>query len=362
MSFVLQSMSRAPSERAQARAAADRLIAASRSNSAEYPVELANHLPMLLEIQFRLGASAGRLAQYADLYNGIRKVPPMPGPVAPLGEADWRSALGDRSRESDLRLFFMGEVERLGAPEATRRYVPVLAPGVGASALHALMRLAFGLLRADAAEVGTALGYWAATYLPLRDEPRGVPDIDDPLALATLIRSDPAFRDVDARETDLLWHWMRAVGRMDAFAPLIGRLRIAPDTLDRVAAAGLVLFASAPHALEGVHAMTGAWWLRLIAGHLDSPDILIRSFWQAVLAVYPKTGMPPPPTLAELEDMRSIAAPPAEEIVSAALGYDPLGDDEEHHPSVVFTALVEHARSGDNLYLVGAARRVGLLD
>ena len=51
-----------------ARAEADRLIAGTRLNSAEFPVVLANHLPMVLEALCQLGASAERLAEFADTY------------------------------------------------------------------------------------------------------------------------------------------------------------------------------------------------------------------------------------------------------------------------------------------------------
>lgn len=347
---------------AAARRAAERLIVASRRNSAEYPRELANHLPMLLEIQARLGASAERLESYVALYDRSRRVPRAPAPVAPLAADSWRTALGERARESDLRRFFTDEVERLGWSAAIRRYVPVLAPGVGGSALHPLMRLAYGVLREDPAEIGTALGFWAATYLPLRDEPAGAPDVHDPLALLEIMRGEPSFRHVEARGDDLLWHWMRAVGGMDAFAPLIGRLVIDGDTLDRVSAAGLTLFAAHPRSLETVHAMTGAWWIRIVAPHLDAPGQLARFFWQAVLALYPKLELPPPPSPGELAALRMIDPPAAEALVVAALACDPLADESEHHPSAVITAIAEHARTGDPLHLIAAGRRMNLLD
>jgi hypothetical protein len=349
-------------DRRRARAAAERLIAETRRNSAEYPVAFANHLPMLLEIQYQLGASAERLEQYAEIYNTSRRVPPAPPPVAPLGRADWRTAIGDRSRESDLRRFFTGESERLGLGGAIRAYLPALAPGVGASALHGLMRLAYAVLRNDTQEAGTALGYWASAFLPLRDEPDLSPRTRDPLDLARAMQAEPAFRSVAAGKQDLLWRWMRAVGQMDAFAPLIGRLELGPDALDRVADACLALYGAGVHSLEGVHAMTGAWWVRLVSPHTDAPEALVRHFWQAILAVYPKIDMPAPAGADALEALRAAPAPPAIEIARATLAFDPLADDEEHHPSAVFTAFQEYARTGDRLYLVLAAKRVRLID
>ncbi|MGA8705524.1 MAG: questin oxidase family protein [Steroidobacteraceae bacterium] len=342
------------SARNDARRTAEQLIAATRQQSAEYPRVLASHLPMLLEIHCRLGASSRRLLEVADFYNRCNQVPELAAAVAPITRDSWLEALGDRSRECDYRRFFATETERLGGHATIRRYAPELARGIGASALHALMRLAYGVLRNDDAEMATALGYWAATWLPLRDEPRGPPDTDEPLALAAAMQPIAAFRDVEV-ETDLLWHWMRAVGAKDEFAPLIGRLRIGVDTLERVTRASLALYASTM-SFEGLHAMTGSYWVRVISPHIDDPGRLVRYFWQAILAVYPKIGMPTPLDQGQLDALRALTPPPAAAIAAAA-----VDSDDEHDPSVAFTALQEHARSGDPLYLVLAARRVGLL-
>ena len=58
--------------------------------------------------------------------------------------------------------------------------MPRLAPGVAASAFHALMRLAYALLRDSADDVAIALGYWAATYFELRPATGAAPVTDDP--------------------------------------------------------------------------------------------------------------------------------------------------------------------------------------
>ncbi|MGO8528686.1 hypothetical protein ACC753_37675, partial [Rhizobium ruizarguesonis] len=65
-----------------------------------------------------------------------------------------------REREPDLRVFFAGEVARLGIHETLELYLPDLADGIGASAFHALMRAAYGVLRVDETDVAIALAYW----------------------------------------------------------------------------------------------------------------------------------------------------------------------------------------------------------
>ena len=338
----------------QARAEVDRLIAATQNDSIEFPYVLANHLPMVLEAMARLGASAERLREFYDFYRSENKVPPPAGPVAPIDRMSWRSALGDRSREADYRAFFQGEVSRLGGSAAIRHYVPQLAPGVAASALHAMMRTAYGVMRNDDIEIGTALGYWATCYLPLRDEPAGPPDIEDPLGLALAMHGTPSYANVEP-ESDHLWHWMREVGTMDCFAPLIGRWKMGPDCIERVARLSAALYASTM-TFEAVHAVTGTHWVRLISPHLDDPHVLLKPFWAAILSVYPKIGRPAPASADELDALRAMTPPPDAERAAIA-----VASNDEHDHSFTFSALTEFARTGDPLYRVLAAKRLGML-
>ncbi|WP_246734184.1 questin oxidase family protein, partial [Oharaeibacter diazotrophicus] len=338
----------------EARATVERLIAETRTMSAEFPGTLANHLPMVLEAMARLGASGPRLEAYFHHYNTEHAVPLLAPRGAPLTRETWRDALGDRDREADLRAFFDGEVRRLGGSGAIRVYGGDLSPGVAASALHGLMRLAYGVIRADEAEIAAALGYWAATFLPLRDEPAGPPDTDDPAVLALAMRADPVFQALDF-DGHLLWHWMRHVGTRDAFAPLIGRLAVDAGTLDRVTAVSAALYAETM-TFEALHAVTGSHWVRVVAPHFADPLALTKYFWRAILSVYPKIGMPLPASAERMAELRATTPPPDAEIAAAA-----VASDDEHDHSLVFSALQEFRRTADPLYRVLAARRVGLL-
>src|ERR1700693_1973222 len=142
------------SAQTDARGTAEQLIAATRQQSAEYPLVLASHLPMLLEIHCRLGASAQRLVELANHYTPCKQVPRLAAAVAPITRDNWLDALGDRSRECDYRRFFALEAQRMGAHAAIRRYLPRLARGIGARALYGLIGRGQGVLRAEVTEVG----------------------------------------------------------------------------------------------------------------------------------------------------------------------------------------------------------------
>ena len=218
-------------ERAQARSEAElqRLLAECRGFSGEFPDFLANHLPMVLVAMHRLGGSDERLNAFFATYRDNNRLSPPPVRVAPIARENWDASLGDRARESDYIAFFLSEVARLGARAAIAAYLPTLLPGLAASATHGLMRLAYGVLREDDAEIATALGYWAATYLELGVAGNDPPLTDDPAEVLLWMRPVASFRHVET-ELDLLWHFMRAMAAKPEFSPVGDWLAIGPDT------------------------------------------------------------------------------------------------------------------------------------
>ena len=335
----------------QTEPALDRLLAESRAYSVEFGHTLANHLPMVLVILARLGAGDRRLGQYFETYrdvNQLRRQPPSAGAIT---RADWTAHLGDRTRETDFRAFFASELRRLGAGDLERTYLPTLQQGVCASALHALMRLAYAHLSDSADEVAVGLAYWATTFLPLAPSTGAASVTNEPAQVLTLLSSRRELLEVRP-ECDLLWHAMRDVGRHPGFAPVVDWLAIDGTTLRRCAGASLALFAATGD-FCALHALTGTHWLRLLP---DNDPTLLRHFWQGVAAVYPKMGMPPVASADEMAALRVAACPPWPEIAAAA-----VASDDEHDISLTFSAMREEAAYGDPAYRRVAARQVGLL-
>lgn len=335
----------------------DELLVEGRLYSAEFPVLLANHLPMMMVALDQLGASSERLRQYFDNYRTTSGLVPTPPPVAPIQRERWTEALGDRSREYDYRAFFEGEVRRLGIDATVQTYLPTLIPGIGASALHGMMRTAYGLLRMDPAEVGTAIGYWAASYLPMPPSTGAPPITDDPGEVLARACALPGLHGL-VPETDLLWHNIRVAGTAPDFAPVVDWLAIGPDTGRRIAATSLALFATTMD-FSSLHALTGSHWIRLIGPHLAEADrpALQRHFWQIIASLVPKIGFPELPDAETLDAWRHLPAPGWPEIAAAA-----VQSEDEHDISLVFSAREEEKIYGDRLYRVVAARRMALMD
>jgi Questin oxidase-like len=335
-------------------AALDKLLVEGRAFSGEFPVMLANHLPMVLVALQRLGGSAERLAEFFAVYRDTHHLPIAPPPVAPIDWGTWSATLGDRKRETDYRSFFKGEVTRLGSRAAIAAYLPALLPGIAASATHGLMRLAYGVLRNDAEEIAAALGYWAATYIELGKATGAAPITEDPREVLLRMQGVEAFTHVEP-ELDLLWHFMRAVAAKPEFRPLVDWLAIGPDTFRRATAASLALYAGTMD-FCALHAVTGCHWLRMIKPVNPEPDLALRYFWQSIAALYPKIGFPDVPTAEMLDQWRHAPAPDWPEIEAAA-----VRSNDEHDLSLVFSAREEWKAYGDRLYQVVAARRVNLI-
>ena len=330
----------------------DDLLQGARRDSVEFPPALANHGPMAVSILQLLGASPARLREYFATYraaNGLVAVPPG---VATIQRETWTRHLGDRSREGDYRDFFAREVARLGMRDTVRRYLPPLLPGLAGSALHPLMRLAYGIARNDPAEVGVSLGYWAACFLALPPATGAPPDTDDPGTVLARVAAMEGLRAIPV--FDHLWHGIRAVGADPDFAPAVDWLRIGPGTTARVAETSLALFAGTMD-FAALHAVTGTHWVRLVASVCPDP-LLLRHFWQAVAALVPTIGCPALPTAEALHAWRECPCPPWPEIVAKT-----IQSDDEHDISLVFSAKAEEAVYGDRLYRVVAARRMGLI-
>ena len=334
---------------------ADTLLAEMPLWGSEFEHTFANHAPMVLAALQRIGGTPREMHRFFDHYRRSKKLLPAGSTQAPLNAQTWQAALGVRAREPDLRVFFMAEVEALGIAQALRLTLPFLAPGVAASAFHALMRTAYGVLRDNKQDVAIALAYWAATFLPLPPSRGAKPVTDDPAQVLALTAAITPLHDLQLHE--LLWQNIRDSTALAEFAPVVDWLEIGPDTMRRMADVAIRLFAATQH-FAALHVVTGLHWIRLIAPYCDQMvlNTMLRVFWQAIAALLPELGFPTLPSDEVVKRWRAIAAPEWVDIHAAA-----RQSFEEHDISIAFSAHEEMRLYGDPLYRVACARRLGLI-
>lgn len=331
----------------------DRIMAEMPAYGSEFAKTYANHAPMVLVALDRIGGSPERLYDFFEHYRDYKKLLPFGPEVARLDRGTWQSAIGARDREPDLRVYFRNEMRQLGIEATLRAYLPRLAPGVGASALHALMRTAYGLLRRDEDEIAISLAYWAATYLGMPTSQGAPPITDDPAEVLTRVAGIEALHSLKLEE--LLWQNMRAAGQVPEFAPVVDWLAITPETPAKLAASSIALFAATMD-FCALHAVTGMHWMRLVLPNCGVPELLLKHFWQCIAALMGEMRFPTLPDAPTLDRWRKLPAPPWPDIFAAARqSYD------EHDLSLVFSASEENKVYGDPLYRLAAARRVGLV-
>ena len=136
----------------------------------EFEGWLSNHGPMAAEALVRHG-HGNRVHRWLDDY--LRRLDDLPRGLRPID--DWRAALGDPKRAGDWLAHFARELREHPWQEVLGRWWPRLLPGIAAGATHGVIRVghAVRVLRTDGvrparlAELGQALGYWAARWQPV---------------------------------------------------------------------------------------------------------------------------------------------------------------------------------------------------
>ena len=331
----------------------DRIIPEMAAYGSEFAKTYANHAPMVLVALDRLGGSEARLYEFFEFYRDYKQLLPFVPEVAPVDASTWEACIGHREREADLRNFFRGEVARLGIAGALNTYLPRLAPGVGASAFHALMRTAYAILRMDPAETASALAYWTATYLELPRQTGVAPITDDPVEVLARVTAIPQLHGLPVQE--LIWHNIRQFADVPQFQPVVDWLDITPDTPRRMAAAALAVFAGCM-GFCALHGVTGMHWMRIVMPYCSNKEVMLRYFWLGIAGALGEMGFPRIPSAEELDEWRRIKTPAWTEIKRAA-----VASNDEHDLSLVFSASEEEKIYGDPLYRLVAARRVKLL-
>ncbi|KAB7832486.1 questin oxidase family protein [Streptomyces mobaraensis] len=142
----------------------------------EFEGWLTNHAPMTVEALVRHG-HAPRVHRWLDAYR--HRLEDMPGRtgvrIDGTADASWRTALGDPARLGDWIDHFTRTLAERPWRDVLAEWWPRLLPGITGGSTHPVIRTGHAvraLLDGDRtgprlAELGHALGYWAARHQPL---------------------------------------------------------------------------------------------------------------------------------------------------------------------------------------------------
>ncbi|KAG7388740.1 Proteasome subunit beta type-6 [Phytophthora boehmeriae] len=157
----------------------------------EYGNYLSNHLLHVVVALHELGASEGKIKDYAAFYteklekegSDHQDVVEHPSPTDILSDEEARALLGKRCNYDGLLAYYARDVKRLGADDAVRKHLPRLFGGLAGALLHGLIQLGYAYHIGGDRLVSEGLAYQHHCYLSF-DEPPMEP-CKDPLRVLT---------------------------------------------------------------------------------------------------------------------------------------------------------------------------------
>ena len=317
------------------------LLLQSGRHAPLYGNRLANHLPMALLALDRLGADADTLRRFADGY--ARRLLPAAAAASELDPHDYLGSAGDEPR---FVLFFQHRIREAGLVAVLRDWVPVLMPGVAASAFPALIRLAYAIEGGLEDEAALALAYWASEYASL------------PLSLEAAEGSlDEIAEGLRARVADHVFKPGIIIDKMleIAWHPSLAGVLVqpaAPPALRDIAGFALQAYARRED-FTLLHIVTGCHAFRIVQRYANDKALAVRYLWQAALAAWLTVVATP---TSRTEEGTEDGPQPGEEAIAAQA----VLSSDDHVIKFCYSALCEYREYRDPGYLRAAARKAGL--
>ena len=242
----------------------------------EYEDGLADHLPMTLIALDYLGATASQMSDFKSFYE--ERLDLLPERRFGSHPSTIKNCIGRPEHFEICREFLEDETSREGQSTVLKRWLPVLVPGVCASAFHAPIRLAYGIEAKVTSEVTSGLAFWVTTSQPLGELGE---QVDESLI-------DIAVRC--ARDTrDFKFRPGRIVDRMVELSRLGSEnLRLSQPrsiSLEDIVRFSLQAYSQDAH-FTLLHTVTACHAFRLCLPYLNDAEMALRYLWQAVLLAF----------------------------------------------------------------------------
>jgi hypothetical protein len=319
-------------------AACRELLLQSRHHAPLYGDRLANHLPMALLALDRLGADAAIMQRFADRY--ASKLVPAASSSSGRDPHDVLGSSGDYPR---FVSFFEDRIREAGADAVLRDWVPVLMPGLAASAFHAMIRLAYAIEGGIDDEIARALAYWASEYapLPLSLEP-GEGSLDEIAARLLAKVADHMFKPGIIIDKMLEIAWDPALA-----GPVVQPL--AAPSLREIARFALRVYTERED-FTLLHLVTGCHAFRIVQRYASDTALARRYLWQAVLAGWL--------TVAIGSTNGTQAGAAGVDAGEEAIAARAVLSSDDHVIKLCYTALCEYREYDEPGYLRVAARKL----
>ena len=315
-----------------------KLLKQNRNYKIEYGAKLANHLSMALISLYKMGASIEQMDNFYNQYT--EKLVPFNRDKKNISESfsqeDLVLSLGGSDKFSTHLSFFENEIEQKGISETLRIYIPILLPGLCASAFHALIRLAYGVEMEDKDEIAFALAFWSSEFQPLGKLSETV----DKSLLEILTDMIPIARSHEFKKGLIVDH-MVEIAELESYKKAIFQ----PKNIKLKDIADLAINAFlGTSSFTILHGVTACHAMRIILPFIENKNIAIRYYWQGFLTAYLSTGA------VEILDKKNInkynSFSEIKELICSEIS--------DHDVKMVYTCFSEYKEYGSKEYLDAA--------
>jgi len=300
---------------------------------------LATHLPMVLSALNFLGASDEKLEaifhesiQGLEYLSGLERVPAID---------EISQYLGDRSKYKNYLKYFTAKIERYGAETVLRQTLPIILPGLAASAFHAVIRLAYAIETNSDKEIAISLAFWCSEFQSFDLNEKATDDsLESSLSRLAHVGINHEF------SPGII------VDRMAEIGDLLkqGNHIFQPRQIDFTGIRKLCLNAYyAQNDFTLLHTVTGCHAFSIIMPYIEHREAALRELWKAILVAYLSTGLN-----YGVEDQIS----PARDYDFEPIIQNALKSTDAHVIKLVYSCSKEYLKHKDTLYYLLAKRAV----
>ena len=259
----------------------DKLLIKAGKYHPLYGDRLANHLPMELYALKQLGASDNKLKSAFD--KSLEKLSLVDDSATDNPCFDLTYNLGNSQQYNNYLDYFQKEIARLGYEALLKSSLPILLPGIAASAFHALIRLAYAIEAKNEKEIAIALAFWCTEFQSFEISNQ---------------HTEECLQDIMKR--------LAPLGSQHLFAPgiIVDRMReigellkcnktlLQPKTIQisEIRQFCVTAFADKSN-FTLLHTVTACHAFRIVSPYILNKALAMREIWKAVVIAYLSTGL-----------------------------------------------------------------------
>ena len=303
-----------------------------------YGDRLAMHLPMVLIALSKLDASDEKLRETFE--QNLDELEATPKPAYQINQQTFTQHLGDTNAYASYLQYFHTALDNTNTEQVLTDTLPMLIPGLAASAFHAMIRLAYAIEKNHQGEIAIALAFWSAEYqaFQLNSEKTtdSLPDI-----LHSVVEMGMNYSFGPGIIVD---HMNEVAALLQAEQRIIQPAQISLNDVRRFA---LTAFYSKDE-FTLLHTVTGCHAFSKLLPFIDNEIWAVRELWQAILVAYLSTGLPFNPKAIPQEEIHENDFEPLRKLA--------LQLEDSHDIKLFYTCYSEFLSNGESGYYSLAKR------